>query len=197
MTDLWPLLGFAFVSSITPGPNNLMLLASGANFGVQRTVPHMLGISIGHSVMVVLVGLGLVGLFDAWPPAYSVLKWASCAYLLWLAWKIGAADPAPPEGRARARPMTFLAAALFQWINPKAWYMALTAISLYLPDRTLPGVLLVAGVFAATNLPSITVWAVLGEQMRRILTSRARMRAFNVVMALALVATLIPVLAGH
>jgi len=198
MFDLFPaLIGFAFVSSITPGPNNLMLLASGANFGLRRSIPHMLGISIGHSVMVILVGLGLIGIFDAWPVSYTVLKWASVAYLLWLAWKIGSADPAPPQGTPRARPMTFLGAALFQWVNPKAWYMALTAISAYLTEHSLPGVVMVALVFAATNLPSITVWAVLGEQMRRWLTSPARMRAFNVTMALLLVATLWPILRGH
>jgi threonine/homoserine/homoserine lactone efflux protein len=198
MFELLPaLIVFAFVSSITPGPNNLMLLASGANFGVRRSLPHMLGISIGHSVMVVLVGLGLIGVFDAWPPAYTILKWASVAYLLWLAWKIGSADPAPPHGTQRARPMTFLGAALFQWVNPKAWYMALTAISAYLAEHSLAGVIIVALVFAATNLPSITVWVVLGEQMRRWLTSPARMRAFNVTMAVLLVATLWPILRGH
>jgi len=198
MLDLLPaLIGFAFVSSITPGPNNLMLLASGANFGLRRSVPHMLGISIGHSVMVILVGLGLIGIFDAWPHSYTLLKWASVAYLLWLAWKIASADPTPPEGTPRARPMTFLGAALFQWVNPKAWYMALTAISAYLAEHTLTGVVMVALVFAATNLPSITVWTVLGEQMRRWLTSPARMRAFNVTMAVFLVATLWPILRGH
>jgi threonine/homoserine/homoserine lactone efflux protein len=198
MLDLLPaLIGFAFVSSITPGPNNLMLLASGANFGLRRSLPHMLGISVGHSVMVILVGLGLIGVFEAWPPSYTILKWVSVAYLLWLAWKIGSADPAPPQGTPRARPMSFLGAALFQWVNPKAWYMALTAISAYLVDPSMAGVILVALVFAATNLPSIAVWTVLGEQMRRLLTSPARMRAFNVTMAVLLVATLWPILMGQ
>jgi hypothetical protein len=112
------LLGFAFVTSVTPGPNNMMLLASGVNFGFRRTVPHMLGISIGHALMVFLVGLGLAGVFRAWPPALLVLKIASVAYMLWLAWKI-AQSGSPGEGRAKATPMTFLQAAAFQWVNPK------------------------------------------------------------------------------
>ena len=121
------LLGFAFVTSVTPGPNNMMLLASGVNFGFRRTVPHMLGISIGHSLMVFLVGLGLAGVFKAWPPALVMLKVASVAYMLWLAWKIAHAG-APGEGTARARPFSFLQAAAFQWVNPKAWAMALGAV---------------------------------------------------------------------
>lgn len=196
--DLLPaLFAYAFVSSITPGPNNLMLLASGANFGLRRSVPHMLGISVGHSVMVFLVGVGLVGLFDAWPASYTILKWVSVAYLVWLAWKIGSADPTALHGTQRALPMTFFGAAAFQWVNPKAWQMALTAVTVYLAEQTLTGVAVVAIVFACTNLPSISVWVVLGEQMRRFLTSPARMRAFNVTMAVLLLATLWPVLRGH
>jgi threonine/homoserine/homoserine lactone efflux protein len=191
------LLAYAFVSSITPGPNNLMLLASGANFGLRRTVPHMFGISVGHSVMVFLVGVGLIGLFDAWPTSYVILKWMSVAYLAWLAWKIASAEPVMLQSTQRAQPMSFLGAAAFQWVNPKAWQMAVTAVTAYLAQQTMAGVALVAIVFACTNLPSITLWVVLGEQMRRVLTSPARMRAFNVIMAVMLLATLWPVLRGH
>jgi len=116
---LTALAAFAFVSSITPGPNNLMLLASGVNFGFRRTVPHMLGIGIGFTLMVVLVGLGLAGVFTAWPPARPALRIAATGYMLWLAWKI--ANAAPPESaKTSARPLTFLQAAAFQWVNPKA-----------------------------------------------------------------------------
>ena len=186
------LLAFAFVSSITPGPNNLMLLASGANYGFRRTVPHMLGISIGHSVMVVLVGIGLMGLFEAWPPLHMILTVAGIAYLLWLAWKIANAAP-PGTGDVRGRPFSFLQAAAFQWVNPKAWQMALTAITLYAPDRSLGGVALVAGVFALTNLPSISLWTVMGRNLRRLMSSPGRLRAFNWTMAVLLVASLWPV----
>jgi threonine/homoserine/homoserine lactone efflux protein len=197
MIDLFPLIGFAFASSISPGPNNLMLLASGANFGFRRSLPHMLGISIGHAIMVVLVGVGLIGLFDAFPVSYTILKWASVAYLLWLAFRIASADPAPPEGRPKPQPMTFLGAALFQWVNPKAWYMALNAINLYLIDQRLLAVAALAVTFSLVNFPSILTWVLFGEQMKRFLTSPARMRAFNVTMALLLVATLWPVISGH
>lgn len=189
---LFGLLAFAFVSSITPGPNNLMLLASGANYGFRRSLPHMLGISVGHSVMVLLVGLGLMRLFDAWPPLHAILTVAGIAYLLWLAWKIAHAAP-PGTGDARGRPFSFLQAAGFQWVNPKAWQMALTAITLYAPERSVAGVALVAVVFAMTNLPSISLWTVMGQNLRALLSRPARLRAFNWTMAVLLVASLIPV----
>ena len=119
------LIGFAFATSITPGPNNMMLLASGANFGVRRTVPHMLGISLGHAFMVFLVGSGLAQLFHRYPQADLVLKLAATLYMLWLAWKIANAAP-PREGEAKGRPFSFVQAAAFQWVNPKAWAMALS-----------------------------------------------------------------------
>lgn len=187
------LVAFAFVSSITPGPNNLMLMASGANFGFRRTVPHMLGIGIGFGVMIVLVGLGLVRIFDAFPVTHLILTIVGILYLLWLAWKIAHAST-PDSARAGARPFTFIQAALFQWVNPKAWQMALTAITLYAPDRSAVAILWVGLVFAIINLPSVSTWTVLGQQMRRILSSPARLRAFNRSMAALLVASLVPVL---
>ena len=184
---------FAFVSSITPGPNNLMLMASGANFGFRRTIPHMLGVGLGFVFMVLLVGAGLVQIFDAYPVSYTVLKVASVVYLLYLAWKIATAAPAKP-GEAKGVPMTFLQAAAFQWVNPKAWAMALTAISAYTPDHTLFAIALVAVVFGAINLPAVSSWTLLGQQMARFLTNGRRLRLFNAVMALLLVASLYPVL---
>lgn len=189
------LVAFAFVTSITPGPNNIMLMTSGANFGFRRTLPHMAGVALGFVFMAAAVGLGLVQLFDRWPPAYTMLKAASVAYLLWLAWKF--AHAAPPEGRpASARPMTFLEAAAFQWVNPKAWAMALTAVTAYAPGQTVAGVLTVAVVFGAVNLPSVGSWALLGQGMRRVLSTAGRLRAFNWTMACLLVLTLWPVLRG-
>lgn len=190
---LLALAAFALVSSITPGPNNLMLMASGANFGFRRTIPHMLGVGIGFGVMILLVGLGLVRVFDAFPVTHLILTVVGVAYLLWLAWKIANAA-APGAATARARPFGFVQAALFQWVNPKAWQMALTAITLYAPDRSAMAILWVAAVFALINLPSVSTWTVMGQQMRRILSSPARLRAFNWGMAGLLVASLIPVL---
>lgn len=187
------LLGFAFVTSVTPGPNNMMLLASGVNFGFRRTLPHMLGISVGHSLMVFLVGMGLAGAFKAWPPALVVLKLASVGYMLWLAWKI-AHSAAPGEGRAAARPMTFLQAAAFQWVNPKAWAMALGAVAAYVPEPSLMAYASVALVFSAVNLPSVSVWAGAGQAVRRWLEGPGRLQAFNWTMAVLLVLSLWPVI---
>lgn len=186
------LLGFAFVTSVTPGPNNMMLLASGANFGFRRTVPHMLGISVGHSVMVFLVGLGLAGVFTAWPPALTGLKIASVGYMLWLASKIANAA-SPGEGRQRPEPMTFLQAAAFQWVNPKAWAMALGAVSAYVTVPSVRACAAVALAFAAVNLPSVSVWAWAGQALRRWLETPGRLRAFNWTMAGLLVMSLWPV----
>lgn len=186
------LLGFAFVTSVTPGPNNMMLLASGVNFGFRRTLPHMLGISIGHSLMVFLVGMGLAGLFKAWPPALLLLKVASVTYMLWLAWKIAHAG-APGEGQRRPQPMTFLQAAAFQWVNPKAWAMALGAVSAYVAEPSVWAYGAVAGVFALVNLPSVSVWAGAGQAVRRWLDAPGRLKAFNWTMAALLVLSLWPV----
>jgi threonine/homoserine/homoserine lactone efflux protein len=186
---------FALVSSITPGPNNLMLMASGANFGFWRTIPHMLGVGVGFVVMLILVGLGLMRLFDAFPVSHSILKVISVAYLLWLAWKIAHAG-APEGSGAEGRPFTFVQAALFQWGNPKAWTMALTAVTLYAPDRSVPAILWVALIFGAINLPSVSSWTLLGQQMRRVLSNPRRLQAFNFGMAIMLVGSLYPVVMG-
>ncbi|MBU6373135.1 MAG: LysE family translocator [Alphaproteobacteria bacterium] len=191
------LAGFAFVSSITPGPNNLMLMTSGANFGFARTIPHLLGVSIGFTAMIVIVGAGLAQAFSAVPELHTVLKVVSAAYLLYLAWKIAKAPPPNAEGAARATPLTFLQAAAFQWVNPKAWTMALTALSVYAPttDAGIPvmTLLIIAVVFGAINLPSVGVWTAIGTQLRRVLSSPGSFRVFNGVMAALLVASLIPV----
>ena len=186
---------FALITVITPGPNNLMLMASGTNFGFVRTIPHMLGIGLGFPLMVACVGLGVMQIFDLWPPSYLLLKAVSVVYLLWLAWKIAnAAPPASAEAQAEGRPLTFLQSAAFQWVNPKAWSMALSAITLYAAGRDLTAVLWVAGVYVGVSAISTTSWTILGQQLRRVLKSPARLRLFNRVMAVLLVATLIPVL---
>ena len=184
---------FAFVSSATPGPNNLMLMASGANFGFARSVPHMLGIAIGFGVMIIAVGLGLIRLFDAFPVSYLLLKVLSVIYMSWLAWKIARAAPSAPDATQGA-PMTFLQAAAFQWVNPKAWAMALTALSVYATEASIVAFALVAAVFSAVNLPAITLWTLLGQQVSKLLTNPRRLRCFNWGMASLLIASLYPVL---
>ena len=184
---------FALVSSGTPGPNNMMLMASGANFGFRRSMPHMLGIAIGFTFMTFLVGLGLAGVFEQFPVLHTVLKVVSVAYMLFLAWKIANAAPLK-QGEATGSPFTFFQAAAFQWVNPKAWAMALTAVTVYAPSRDLYGAVAVALIFGLVNFPSVSVYTVLGEQVRKFLTSPLHLRSFNIVMALLLIASLYPVL---
>lgn len=190
---LLALVGFAFVTSVTPGPNNMMLLASGANFGFRRSVPHMLGISLGHALMVFVVGLGLAQIFQALPVLGVALKIGSAVYMVWLAWKIAHAA-APREGAVTGQPFSFLQAAAFQWVNPKAWAMALTAVTVYAGGQGVAAMLTVAVVFAMVNLPSVSVWTVAGQQLRRWLTTHRRLQVFNWTMAVLLVASLWPVL---
>ncbi|MEH6583577.1 MAG: LysE family translocator [Halioglobus sp.] len=185
---------FSLVSSLTPGPNNLMLMASGANFGFRRTLPHMLGVSLGFTFMVLLVGVGLVQVFNTVPVSYLILKVFSVIYLLYLAWKIGTAESVSQQSDGGGTPFTFIQAALFQWVNPKAWTMALTAVSVYSPTHSVVAVAFVAAIFGAINFPCISLWTNLGQQMQRILTSSRRLRYFNVTMALLLVSSLYPVL---
>src|SRR5262245_30490319 len=140
---------FAFATSITPGPNNTMVLASGANFGLRATVPHLIGIDLGFALMVVAVGLGLASLFVALPFLHAVLKYAGAAYLLYLAWRIASAG-APKVGETAGRPMTFLQAALFQWLNPKGWMSAIGAVATYTPPEPFAvNLLIVTGDFRA------------------------------------------------
>lgn len=185
---------FAFVSSITPGPNNLMLLASGMNFGFRATIPHMLGICGGFSVMLVAVGFGLGAVFARFPMSYTVMQWAGAAYLLYLAWRIANAGVVRADDKAaKGVPLGFFGAAAFQWVNPKAWAMAVSAFSIYVHAPV--GWALVLGVsalFAAINLPCVSSWAWFGSGLRQWLREPRYARAFNIAMALLLLATLLP-----
>jgi len=185
---------FAFVSSITPGPNNLMLMNSGANFGFKQTIPHMLGVGLGFTFMVLLVGLGVIQLFDRFPLSYDILKVLSIVYLVYLAFKIATSTGNLEQKSSNSTPFTFVQAALFQWVNPKAWTMALTSISIYAPSKSLTAVLLVAIVFGIVNLPCISSWIMLGQKIQVILTDQKRLRVFNITMALLLILSLYPAL---
>ncbi|MCQ1572054.1 LysE family translocator [Neorhizobium galegae] len=185
---------FAFTTSITPGPNNMMLFASGVNFGFTRTIPHMLGIGAGFLSLLIAVGLGLGALLHSVPIVYTGLKFAGGAYLLWVAWKIGTSRSLS-DGKTGAQPMTFIGAAAFQWVNPKAWVMAVTAMATYTnPEYYLPTVMLVGLAFAAVNVPSVSTWAGFGSALREWLSVPARLKWFNITMALLLVASLWPML---
>ena len=188
------LLLFAFTTSVTPGPNNAMLFASGVNFGFRRTIPHMFGIGVGFFSLLVAVGLGLGALLHALPALELALKILGGSYLLYVAWKIGSARSLG-EVEARGKPMTFLGAAAFQWVNPKAWIMAITAMSVYtIPARPLASVFFIATMFAIVNVPSVSLWAGFGSAMRGWLSDPKRFRAFSITMALLLVLSLWPML---
>ena len=190
------LLVFAFVSSVTPGPNNLMLLASGVNFGFRRTIPHMLRIGVGFFVLLLSIGFGLGALIETVPSVYTALKFAGGAYMLYLAWKIAMSRSiGEAKHRDKSEPMTFLQAAAFQWVNPKAWVMAITGIATYANhDNYYVAVLLVSAAFAIVNLPSVSVWAGFGTLLRNWLSDPVRLKWFNLVMALLLVLSLWPML---
>jgi len=185
---------FAFTTSITPGPNNMMLFASGVNFGFTRTIPHMLGIGVGFFTLLLAVGFGLGALLHTVPLVYTVLKFAGGAYLVWIAWKIGTSRSLS-DGKTGAQPMTFLAAAAFQWVNPKAWVMAVTAMATYTnPDYYFFTVLMVGFAFALVNVPSVSTWAGFGSALREWLSVPVRLKWFNITMAVLLVASLWPML---
>lgn len=189
------LVAFAFVSSITPGPNNFMLLASGVNFGFRRTIPHMVGIGVGFFSLLMGVGLGLGALLEAYPQLHTTLKLAGGAYLLWLAFKIARSRSMSSGGTGRDRPMTFFEAAAFQWVNPKAWIMAVTAMAIYTsPSTPYLSVLLVATAFALVNFPSVSTWAGFGTALRGFLSDPVRLKWFNIVMGVLLAASVVPMM---
>jgi threonine/homoserine/homoserine lactone efflux protein len=188
------LLLFAFTTSVTPGPNNMMVLASGVNFGFRSSVPHILGIAGGFFVLLVSVGFGLGAIVTAFPSLFLVLKLAGGLYLLWIAWKI-ATSRSLGQGKSGSRPMSFLAAAAFQWVNPKAWVMAISSMAAYTdPNRYAMSVFLVALAFAIVGLPTISLWTGFGSALREWLSHPVRLRWFNVTMAILLVLSLWPML---
>ena len=193
---LLPLVLFVFVSSITPGPNNVMLTASGANFGYQRSVPHMLGITVGCSVMVILVGAGLGAVFAQFPQLYKLLQWLGAAYLVWLAWKIATSGQAG-KADARTKPLNFWQAAAFQWVNPKAWLMSVGVVAAFTtPQAYWPSLVLGSLVMLVVNYPCISVWTLFGTVIGRWLQSPRALQIFNWVMAVLLLLSLWPMLAG-
>lgn len=171
-----------------------MLFASGVNFGVRRTVPHMFGIALGFGVLLAAVGAGLGLVFEIFPPAFTAVKIIGSAYMIWLAWRIFNSGPVEVK-EGRARPLTLLEAALFQWVNPKAWMMATYAMAAYTSEGSYAvSVALVVMAFVVVNFPSVAVWAAFGVSMRRFLQNPKALRAFNTVMALSLIVSLWPML---
>ena len=186
---------FAFVASITPGPNNLMLMTSGVKFGFARTVPHLAGVILGFALMVALLGLGLNVVFQRFPAVLPGMRIVGSLYMIWLALKIALAKPARAIESA-GRPIGFVSAAAFRWVNPKAWVMALSALSTYagLADDYFRSVLLITALCATITVPCSRAWTLFGSSLRRFLANPRVTRAFNLTMAALLVASIVPIL---
>ena len=189
-------LPFALIAGITPGPNNFMLAASGANFGYRRTVPHILGVILGFLFLAFILGLGLEAIFSRYPTVHTVLKVLGAVFLFYLAWRIASAGIHVAEG-GKGRPLTFLEAALFQWVNVKAWLVIINAIGLYTTtggDLTAELAVILAGFLLAAVI-SANAWAIFGVGIHKVIGANPKaMRIFNIAMGVALVATLIPIL---
>jgi threonine/homoserine/homoserine lactone efflux protein len=192
---LLPLLGYVVVSAVTPGPNNLMVLQSGANFGLRATIPHILGISLGFPVMIVAIGFGLQYVFDAYPVVHAVLKWITFAYLLWLAWQIAFAGK-PHADPAATKPVTLLQAAAFQWVNPKAWAMSVGAMALFTSasGNKVLEVGIIAALFGLVCLPNGIAWTLFGRAIAGFLQNDRNRFWFNIGMAVLLVLSVTPAL---
>lgn len=186
---------FALVTSITPGPSNLMLLSSAATFGFARTIPLLTGITAGFVSLLLAIGLGIGGLLAAAPALKSALNLLGAGYLVYLAWRIGSSRSLGSRADAEPRPIRFVEAGGFQWLNPKAWAVAATTMAVYTsPDRPYLSVGLVALVFAVVNVPSLAAWVLSGVALRGLLSDPGRLRVFNIAMATTLILSLAPLL---
>jgi threonine/homoserine/homoserine lactone efflux protein len=184
---------FALVMSMTPGPNNIMLTASGVNFGFARSIPHMAGVQIGFMVVVAACAIGLGLLFASVPALQLALKVAGAGYMLWLAWRVANAKPAGEAGDLAAEPLTFFQAAAFQWVNPKGVLAALSGIALFMrPGHAATDFAILLAVFALSTVLSVVTWTGFGVVLRRLLQNPLHARIFNVAMALLLVASIVP-----
>ncbi|MBT8473113.1 MAG: LysE family translocator [Marinicaulis sp.] len=191
------LAAFTFITSVTPGPNNLMVMASGANFGLTRTLPHIFGVICGFQFMLWTVGAGLITALETYPISTLILKFASAAFLLYLAWNF--ANAAPPENGADekliGKPMSFLQGAAFQWVNPKAWALSIGALGAFVTaEQSIVGLLTISIAFILLGAPCVFAWTLLGTQLRRLFRKPLHLKIFNWTCAALLAASVIPVL---
>lgn len=186
---------FAFSTTITPGPNNVMIMSSGVNYGIKASLPHFFGICFGFPLMVLLVGLGFGLIFERYPHLHQLIKVLGVMYLLWLAWKIASAQPKTIE-QGKSKPFSFIQAVLFQWINAKAWVMASGAIATFTSVTGIYWlqVLIITAVFLLVSFPCVGIWLLFGAGLRKILTQQYFQRAFNICMGILLVLSVIPVI---
>jgi threonine/homoserine/homoserine lactone efflux protein len=186
---------FAGIGAFTPGPNNTLLLASAVSYGFKRTLPLIVGVVIGFPLMIGCIGLGLGQIFQTYPAIYTAMKYTGAAYMIWLALKIATSELNSSDDGATGKPLTFVQAALFQWINPKAWVMAVTAVSAYtMAADYYKGLTVVVLTFVLTGICSASTWAMFGVGLRHILNDPRYFRVINVSLAMLLVASLVPML---
>ena len=192
--SLIALFGILLAATWTPGPNNMMLASSGATFGLRATVTHILGVFVGFGFMVFIVALGFGEVFERLPVLHIILRWVGAALLFWVAWRI-ANTKAPGEPGARTKPLTFIQAAAFQWVNPKGWAMCVALVGQFMgSDGSVMVAGILAGVSMVTGIMSATGWAAFGEFLQRWLKSPRHLKAFNLSMAAVIVVGVIFVL---
>jgi len=185
---------FSFATSMTPGPNNIMLLSSGLTFGYKRTIPHILGVILGFPLMTIFVGLGLGKFFEIYPFAFTILKVIGILYLLWLAWHIAKSTPKFKKIDENSQPLKFIPIILFQWINPKNWIKIITAMSVYVTsvEHAITQIIVIAIIFFMTVLISANSWALGGVVLKKLIKSDIGIKRFNVIMAVLLVLSIVP-----
>ena len=186
---------FAAVSAFTPGPNNVMLMTSGLNYGFRRSVPHMAGVTFGYAFLIVVFGFGLGAIFTTYPILQTILKYAGAIYLVWLAAVIAMSRPPDADGERQGKPMTFFGAALFQWINVKGWVIAVVSVSAYAAIASYPwNMIMQALIILVITLGSSLTWVLFGTALQSLVKSPRAVRIFNITMAVLLIASLYPVL---
>ena len=185
---------FSIATSLTPGPNNIMLLSSGLTYGYKRTIPHILGVIIGFPLMTIFVGLGLGEFFKLYPIVFSVLKILGIMYLLWLAWKIANSTPSFKKNNKESQPLKFIPIVLFQWINPKNWIKIITAMSVYVTsvEHATMQIIIITLIFLITVIISANSWALGGVVLKKLIKSEQGIKRFNIIMAIVLIFSIFP-----
>ncbi|MGB5885603.1 MAG: LysE family translocator [Acinetobacter venetianus] len=193
LTALISFIIYSFVTSVTPGPNNIMLISSGVSFGFKRTIPHILGIGFGFGLMVTLVGFGIGSILTNSKNLYEFVKIIGIVYLLYLAYQIYISDSVNTNNKPKShKPLNFLQASLFQWVNPKAWVMTMGAVTAYTSSSSNISIFLLIGlIYGAISIPSVGVWALVGDKLKALINDRKKIRIFNISMALLLLISII------
>lgn len=195
MEYIYSLVLFTIASSATPGPNNILVMTSGVNFGVKKSLPVFCGICVGFALMLLLVGIGFGQIFEVFPNLNTMIKIVGVGYLLYLAWIIAGSSNSF-KSKEQQKPLTFLNGALFQWVNAKAWIVATGAVAAFTTsgDEHLVQVALVASTFLVLSFPSVGIWLIFGSWLKKYLNSKANQKVFNLSMASLLIISVLPVL---